>query len=1181
MVSVPKKQLIHSLCLFLALLIFSFISIASAESGELKWENVTLNQPLSVDAGKELTLELVGNNTLNSYIYVPKGTTLNIVGKGNLTINSSGYSGYSIGAGDCGNIRIATTGTLTINPNTYGCAIGGDYFESITIDSGTIIAEGRTFATVIGGENAGRSGGVIQINGGSVKVTSSAVERPANGIYSGNNGTLVIRNGTVDVYIYMGGVGIGGGNNSSTLIYNGKVTSHGCGNGEAAIGGKEGSSVTIYNGTVRAICDTVLFSDGAAIGGGKNHKVTINGGNVTAQAGYYAAAIGGNAGVGGGNITINGGTVTATGSTHDGAAIGGGQNGSGGNVIIRGGTVTAKFGTRYKDMCPDVIGRGNGGSTSGKLIVEPYGTEISVKIGENESNIYSIDGSPFSEMADIATTVCNAKFFVANGPAYSETEIDYSGFISGRDGWCIPNYGKGLGYIEGETYEYSQYFSTGFSLVAWLKAVIGADFDQGITGLEIKGNCFGLSLLAIAQYNNQIDLKPFFEGNEGSFLNTYGYSQIIEDVFGRASGFLYSLEGNDTIIDVVRRAQLSQYGITIGKAKVFGGDNDFSEVLSYLNGENVKPLLVSVSNHALVTDTSRKPIRMGIGKNTRYRIYCYDCNSPTRSSNSEGIELLPYYNYSQSYIELYPMNSMWLYYHNGSVDTGGYNSSLFESHIEFYDISKLPRSFFFGTHEISEQDEFNWVYSSDVEVSTADGQLLLSKQGSKIEQYSQEVEYRQIVGTTLLGESDNNIIINPPDQSDPVFISEGLTKVVRFDDDHLIAYSVNGKARLTCDDASNIITIDNISLVNVLPFEIAIQNQNGKKVIYAEGKLDCGTSIVLQTQFSEDGDIVTAQTTSDEDLIETLFILDGYSEKTDYHKRSVLNGTLTLSGLPVVNQILVASVSDSNNTGVLTFSWKRDEVKIAEGTTYMPTADDIGKALTCEVTSTVETGCISATTAVIAKQAGPAAPVSLIGVAPTLFNGRNGKIVGTTAEMELSDAASFASTIACGNGETDSLAAGTYYVRYKETETASAGEYATVVVPEYIKKSPVIQYPEGNQIVNVEIGQTASMSVVAENGTDYQWFVDRNDGKGFVAIHGAGKESYTTTPTKKENEGYRYFCRVTNIDGFVDSPIFTLHVVQLDSLPETGDHSNWVYWMIMAVACTAAVFLLVHKQRAE
>lgn len=77
----------------------------------------------------------------------------------------------------------------------------------------------------------------------------------------------------------------------------------------------------------------------------------------------------------------------------------------------------------------------------------------------------------------------------------------------------------------------------------------------------------------------------------------------------------------------------------------------------------------------------------------------------------------------------------------------------------------------------------------------------------------------------------------------------------------------------------------------------------------------------------------------------------------------------------------------------------------------------------------------------------PAAPSGLAGVAPTSADGTDGKITGTTTEMEYSTTSGFSSSKDCGAGETTGLAAGTYYVRVKETLNHVAGAEAEVVVP--------------------------------------------------------------------------------------------------------------------------------------
>ena len=73
-------------------------------------------------------------------------------------------------------------------------------------------------------------------------------------------------------------------------------------------------------------------------------------------------------------------------------------------------------------------------------------------------------------------------------------------------------------------------------------------------------------------------------------------------------------------------------------------------------------------------------------------------------------------------------------------------------------------------------------------------------------------------------------------------------------------------------------------------------------------------------------------------------------------------------------------------------------------------------------------------------------PMGLKGIAPSADGGSDGKITGTTADMEYSTDTAFTSPKPCTDGETTGLAEGTYYVRYKETGTSEASDYVEVKV---------------------------------------------------------------------------------------------------------------------------------------
>lgn len=90
-----------------------------------------------------------------------------------------------------------------------------------------------------------------------------------------------------------------------------------------------------------------------------------------------------------------------------------------------------------------------------------------------------------------------------------------------------------------------------------------------------------------------------------------------------------------------------------------------------------------------------------------------------------------------------------------------------------------------------------------------------------------------------------------------------------------------------------------------------------------------------------------------------------------------LTGTVNINGAPKFDETLTANVTDTNNTGTLTYQWYRagKTDPIGTGETYTPVLADIDKEITCRVSSSTETGTIEATVGPIEKADGPAAPV--------------------------------------------------------------------------------------------------------------------------------------------------------------------------------------------------------------
>ncbi|GEM_PF-2255136 len=161
-----------------------------------------------------------------------------------------------------------------------------------------------------------------------------------------------------------------------------------------------------------------------------------------------------------------------------------------------------------------------------------------------------------------------------------------------------------------------------------------------------------------------------------------------------------------------------------------------------------------------------------------------------------------------------------------------------------------------------------------------------------------------------------------------------------------------------------------------------------------------------------------------------------------YNVSDPLTGTVTISGTPKFGEQLTANVTGSNNTGTLSYKWKRagSDISGAIASTYTLAEADITKSISVEVTSSVESGAISSTATANISKADKAAPAQ-----PTLANKTQNSITLNTVngcEYAVDGGTWQASA------EFTSLSANTQYSitqRYAETNTHSASVASTAL----------------------------------------------------------------------------------------------------------------------------------------
>lgn len=99
----------------------------------------------------------------------------------------------------------------------------------------------------------------------------------------------------------------------------------------------------------------------------------------------------------------------------------------------------------------------------------------------------------------------------------------------------------------------------------------------------------------------------------------------------------------------------------------------------------------------------------------------------------------------------------------------------------------------------------------------------------------------------------------------------------------------------------------------------------------------------------------------------TSVLASASSTAASFSTLPVLAGTITVNGEARYGITMTASLSGSNNTGTLTYTWKRGNTVAGTGTFYVVSAADIGNQLTLEVTSSVQGGIVSRSFGTVAK----------------------------------------------------------------------------------------------------------------------------------------------------------------------------------------------------------------------
>lgn len=293
-------------------------------------------------------------------------------------------------------------------------------------------------------------------------------------------------------------------------------------------------------------------------------------------------------------------------------------------------------------------------------------------------------------------------------------------------------------------------------------------------------------------------------------------------------------------------------------------------------------------------------------------------------------------------------------------------------------------------------------------------------------------------------------------------------------------------AQSTVDDKK--IAMADVNVVNAAVTEYTLTVINGEGAYVVSNKYAEGDMVNLKAPIKQDQEFM-GWTSPDDDIHEDLVDDDDWSfympdknmvmvanyTNIGQTNQERLTGKVTMTGEAKLWEEVTATVSECNGEDLryrwITYGSDYSGLgnPLVGGTTSFEIDDpaDASYILICEITSSSHYGSIIGIAGQIPKLTGPPAPEALGTVNATSEIATDGKITGTDTDMEYADNIYFTDAIACTGEEIQGLSQGVYRVRYKETYTKDAGDYATIVVGSGQTDQTVYGDINGDETINI------------------------------------------------------------------------------------------------------------------
>jgi len=239
-----------------------------------------------------------------------------------------------------------------------------------------------------------------------------------------------------------------------------------------------------------------------------------------------------------------------------------------------------------------------------------------------------------------------------------------------------------------------------------------------------------------------------------------------------------------------------------------------------------------------------------------------------------------------------------------------------------------------------------------------------------------------------------------------------------------------------------------------------------------------------------------------------------------------LTGNVTVTGTLKYGETLTAEYIPGNNTGTLSYQWKRvstkgiDSIDVGGNTNiYQLVREDIGYIISCVISSNEQTGFVSGSTDSIIEKLDGLSVTGVEAVACTTEENNDGQLKGMTFAMEFKreggeyipvSAVSGSVIVVTGGTVTiTGLESGNYYVRYAGTNIHYAGPESIYIIYPFTPE-PILTYTVSG-IITDSVSNTAiaGANVQLKSGGSNMGSAAVTDGSGAYTISGVHAGSYT------------------------------------------------------------------------